>query len=284
MPIPVPGRLAEAVRRSTVHIHIASGREAGSGSGVVLAGGRVLTNAHVARGGPITVESWDGKRTPATIEKRDRSRDLALLQVPQLDAPSATLGDSGNLKAGIPVLAVGNPLGFIGALSSGVVHALRPITPGGPKWVHADVRLAPGSSGGPLALFDGQVIGINTMIVSSGLALAIPSRVVQHFLLPSARRKSFGVTIRPVQSKNSTGIGLMILEIEEGSAAERSSLLPGDILAGANGRKFRDSDDLQAAMDEAADGLLRVEFYRAEKPELRRVTVELKQQGVANAA
>lgn len=284
MPIPVPGRLAEALRRSTVHVRVAGGRQGGTGSGIALTHERVLTNDHViGSGGPITVEWWEGKETAATVIKADRHRDLALLQVPKLGAPPATLGDSGRLKAGTPVIAVGNPLGFIGALSSGVVHALRPIAGGGPQWVHADVRLAPGSSGGPLADFEGQIIGVNTMIVSSGLALAIPSRAVQNFLLPAAKRKTFGVTIRPVLSKNGQG-GLMILEIEPNSAAERSSLLPGDILTGANGYRFRDSDDLQTAMDEAADGLLRVEFYRAGKPELRRVAVELKQQQAANAA
>jgi serine protease Do len=228
------------------------------------------------------VEWWEGKAMAATVTKVDRHRDLALLQVPKLEAPPATLGDSSRLKAGTPVIAVGNPLGFIGALSSGVVHALRPLSGGGPKWIHADVRLAPGSSGGPLADFDGQVLGVNTMIIPSGLALAIPSRAIQNFLLPAAKRKTLGVTIRPVQGRNGQ-TGLMILEIEENSAAEKSSLLPGDILAGANGHKFRDTDDLQSAMDEAADALLHVEFYRAGKPELRRVAVELKQQ-VANAA
>ena len=283
MPIPVPGRLAEALRRSTVHVRVGGGRAQGSGSGIALTGDRVLTNAHVIRGGPISVEWWEGKATAATVAKVDRRRDLALLQVAKLEAPPATLGESSRLKAGTPVIAVGNPLGFIGALSSGVVHALRPIAEGGPKWIHADVRLAPGSSGGPLADFDGQVLGVNTMIVSSGLALAIPSRAVQHFLLPSTGRKTLGVTVRPVGFKNGQA-GLMILEVAEGGAAERSSLLPGDILAGANGRQFRDADDLQAAMDDAADGLLRVQFYRAGKPELRRVTAELKRQQVASAA
>ncbi len=283
MPIPVPGRLAESLRRSTVHVRVAGGRGAGSGSGIALAGNRVLTNAHVIRGGPITVEWWEGKTTAATVARVDRQRDLALLQVPKLEAPPATLGDSGRLQAGMPVIAVGNPLGFIGALSSGVVHALRSLAPGGPKWVHADVRLAPGSSGGPLADFEGQVVGINTMIVSSGLALAIPSRAVRHFLLPSSQRKTLGVTVRPVQGKNNQ-TGLMILELAEGGAAEKSSLLPGDILAGANGRQFQDTDDLQTALDEAADSLLRVEFYRAGKPELRRVAVELKPWQAASAA
>ena len=282
MPIPVPGRLGEALRRSTVHVRVAGGRQEGSGSGIALTGDRVLTNAHVIRGGPITVEWWEGKATAATVTKVDRHRDLALLQVPKLEAPPATLGDSSRLKAGTPVIAVGNPLGFIGALSSGVVHALRSLSGGGPKWIHADVRLAPGSSGGPLADFDGQVLGVNTMIIPSGLALAIPSRAIQSFLLPAAKRKTLGVTIRSVQWRNGQ-TGLMILEIEENSAAEKGSLLPGDILAGANSRKFRDTDDLQSAMDEAPDALLHVEFYRADKPELRRVAVELKQQ-VANAA
>lgn len=282
MPIPVPGRLVESLRRSTVHLRVGNGRAGGSGSGIVLTGERIITNAHVIRGGPVTVEWWEGKSVAATVAKVDRRRDLALLQVPKLEAPPATLGDSSRLKAGTPVLAVGNPLGFIGALSSGVVHALRPLAGGGPKWIHADVRLAPGSSGGPLADFDGQVLGVNTMIISSGLALAIPSRVVQQFLVPSAGRKALGVTVRPVQSRSGQ-IGLMILEVAEGGAAERSSLLPGDILAGADGIKFHDADDLQTAMDEAAHDLLHIEFHRAGRPELRRVTVELKQQ-VANAA
>jgi serine protease Do len=282
MPIPVPGRLAEALRRSTVHVRVDGGRAEGSGSGIALTGDRVITNAHVVRGGPVTVEWWEGKSTAATVTKVDRRRDLALLQVPKLEAPPAALGDSNRLKAGTPVLAVGNPLGFIGALSSGVIHAVRPVAGGGPKWIHADVRLAPGSSGGPLADFDGQVLGVNTMIISSGLALAIPSLIVQNFLLPSTARKTLGVTVRSVQSRNGQA-GLMILEVAEGGAAERSSLLPGDILAGAAGKKFRDADDLQAAMDEAADSLLHIEFYRAGRPELRRVAIELKQQ-VANAA
>lgn len=281
MPLPVPGRLAEALRRSTVQVCVANGRA--GGSGVALGGDRVLTNAHVIRGGPVTVASWEGKEIAATVTKVDRQRDLALLLVPKLNAMPVTLGDSSRLKAGTPVVAVGNPLGFIGALSSGIVHALRPIVPGGPKWVHADVQLAPGNSGGPLADFEGQVIGINTMVVPPSLALAIPSRAVQRFLTPSTEGRTFGVTVRPVQSRNGLS-GLMILEVSEGSAAERSSLLPGDILAGANGHRLRDSDDLQAAMDNAVNSLLRVEFYRGGRPELRRVAVELQQKRAANAA
>src|SRR5258706_12605695 len=104
-------------------------------------------------------------------------RDLASLKIGATGLPAATPGDSSALRVGELVIAVGNPMGFIGALTTGVVHAL----PNRKRWVAADVRLAPGNSGGPLADAQGCVIGINTMI-AGGLALAVPSNVVAEFL------------------------------------------------------------------------------------------------------
>src|SRR4051794_15437376 len=108
MPIPVPGRLGEALRRSTVHVRVAGGRQEGSGSGIALTGDCVLTNAHFIRGGLIPGGWGEGKERPATVKKVARHRDLPLLQVQKREPPPATLGDSSRLKAGTPVIAVGN--------------------------------------------------------------------------------------------------------------------------------------------------------------------------------
>src|SRR5258708_38875961 len=96
-------------------------------------------------------------------------------------------------------MAIGNPLGFVGALTTGVIHAVGPIRGlGSRSWVQADVRLAPGNSGGPLADARGHVIGINTM-VAGRLALAIPSNVVQNFLSAGPSGAWLGVTVHPVK-------------------------------------------------------------------------------------
>jgi serine protease Do len=274
MSVPVPGRVVESLRRSTVRV--ISGR--GNGSGVVLSGERIVTNAHVIAASRMSVELWDGKTLPASLTKIDRRRDLAILAVPALDAPAAIFGDSARLQAGTPVVAVGNPLGFTGAVSSGIVH-----TVGGSTWISADVRLAPGNSGGPLANFHGEVLGINTMIVAGGLALAISSRVVQSFLNRDASSLSLGVVVRPIRLR-SGGIGILILELVSGGAAESASLLPGDILAGANNSRFTNLHDLETAIDQAPAALLHLDFYRAGQTNLRRVSVQLRPEPILTAA
>lgn len=284
MPLPVPGRVAEALRRSTVQIIIGRGRQQGSGSGVALADERVLTNAHVVRGEQISIESWEGRALRASLVKMDRRRDLALLHAPGLDVTVGHLGDSDQLRVGTPVVAVGNPLGFTGAVSSGIVHRLGPAFPfSALPWIHADVRLAPGNSGGPLADFQGRIVGINTMIVSGGIALAIPSRAVQTFLSRSSVPRSLGVVVRPVQISK-TDIGMMILELVPRGAADIASLLPGDILVGAGDSRFRYVDDLQAAIDEAPAGLLQLAFYRGGTTSLRHVSARVAEETIPAAA
>ena len=115
----------------------------------------------------------------------DRRADLALLRVPRSGAPPAELADSDALRVGALVVALGHPLGLRRTLTAGVVHALAPARPGGRRWIHADVRLAPGNSGGPLADTAGRVVGINTMI-AGGLALAIPINDVRRFVASAA--------------------------------------------------------------------------------------------------
>jgi len=173
------GEIAEKLRRSTVLVP-AGGR--GSGSGVIWSSdGTVITNAHVARGTKISLQLWDGREFQATVASRDPHRDLAALHIDATNLPSASVADSSKVRPGELAIAIGNPLGFVGALTTGVIHAVGSIHGlGSQSWVQADVRLAPGNSGGPLADARGRVIGINTM-VAGRLALAIPSNVVQNF-------------------------------------------------------------------------------------------------------
>jgi serine protease Do len=175
------GEVAERLRRSTVQVS-AGGR--GAGSGVIWAAdGLIVTNAHVVRSDRPRVELWDGREFEAEVAASDTRRDLASIRIAAGGLPAATAGDSSALRPGELVLAVGNPFGFIGALTTGVVHALGPLRGlGRQTWVQAAVRLAPGNSGGPLADASGRVIGLNTMIAAGGLALAVPSNAVADFL------------------------------------------------------------------------------------------------------
>src|SRR5208282_1770804 len=118
---------------------------------------------------------------------------------------------------------------------TGVVHSVGALAGFAARpWVVSDVRLAPGNSGGPLANARGEVVGINTMIAAGGLALAIPSQAVNHFLsAPLEEHGVLGVVVRQIRA------GLIILEVIPGSPADRASLLQGDILLGAGGMRFQ---------------------------------------------
>jgi serine protease Do len=187
------GEIAEKLRRSTVVIHAGA---RGSGSGVIWSSdGTIITNSHVARGAPLRGQLWDGREFDATVASRDTQRDLAVLRAEATDLPSVIVADSSEVRPGELAIAIGNPLGFVGALTTGVIHAVGPIRGlGAQPWVQANVRLAPGNSGGPLADARGRVIGINTM-VAGGLALAIPSNVVRDFLSAGPLDCWLGVTV-----------------------------------------------------------------------------------------
>jgi len=273
------GEVAERLRRSTVEVHL-RGAQAG-GSGVIATpDGQIVTNAHVARG-DASVRLWDGREFPAKLVARDPRRDLAVLRVTASGLPAATFGDSSALRVGELVMAIGNPLGFVGALTTGVVHALGSLTGFGEQsWVLADVRLAPGNSGGPLADAAGRVVGINTMIVG-GLGAAVPSNAVAALLRRGASGFSLGVTVQAVRLEDQR-FGLLVLKVERGSPAEAASLWPGDALIGADGRPFRAVDDLHAALDRAG-GLIRLQFVRGDRSATREVTVRL-ERAVAEAA
>jgi serine protease Do len=189
--------VAAAVRPSVVQV-----RPGDSGGGGVVLLRRnelvVVTNAHVARGTVgerVHIVSHHQQVYPARIELTDPRRDVALLTLrPRspggaADLSPARLGDAMMLRPGQLVLAVGHPFGLVNAVTTGVVHAVGPVRNGmeptlrhwGLSWVQADVRLAPGNSGGPLCDIEGRVIGINTMIIG-GLALAVPAPEIRALL------------------------------------------------------------------------------------------------------
>ncbi|MGH7392971.1 MAG: S1C family serine protease [Candidatus Rokuibacteriota bacterium] len=177
-------RIADRLQEVTVEIY----SPGGGGAGIVWAPDLVVTNAHVARAACVRVGLADDRRVEARLLVADRRTDLALLRVSRVGVVPAALADSDALRVGALVVALGHPLGLRRTLTAGVVHAFAPAPPGGRRWIHADLRLAPGNSGGPLADTAGQVVGINTMI-AGGLALAIAINDVRRFVaaaVPSA--------------------------------------------------------------------------------------------------
>jgi serine protease Do len=269
------GEIAEQLRRSTVLIH--AGR-LGSGSGVIWSSdGVIVTNAHVARGSNVAVHLWDGREFSASVTARDSRRDLAALQIPADSLPAACPADSSQLRPGELAIAIGNPLGFVGAVTTGVIHAVGPLRALDPQtWVQATVRLAPGNSGGPLANALGQVIGVNTM-VAGRLALAVPSNAVCDFFAVEPRTARLGVAVRPVRLPRVYGrrFGLLLLEVEPGGPAAQASLMAGDILLGTEDEPFRSIEDLAKAIDGQSFRLLRLEFLRGDYSRVSRVTLQL---------
>jgi serine protease Do len=275
------GPIAEQLRRSTVQV--ASGRR-GQGSGfVVKSNGVIATNAHVLSDSALTVRLWDGSSFPASLKARSSRRDLAVLQIPTTNLTPVALSNSDDLRVGELVIAVGNPLGFIGAVTTGVVHAIGRRPGLGPvKWIQADVQLAPGNSGGPLADARGRVVGVNTM-VAAGLGLAVPSNAVAQLLAGDLDQAPLGVVVRPatVRASGAERLGLVVLEVIAGSAAEYASLRIGDTIVGIEGKALSSLDDLEQALAGSGERLLRLQFIRGDPNKIRNVTVRL---GVLQAA
>jgi len=175
--------VVEQLRHITVQVRT---RRAATGAGILWntgepeGSGLVITNAHVVPGNQATIELGDGSVARARVVARDPKRDLAALEVelePARTTAAAVVRDS-PLHVGELVIAIGHPGGFVGAATLGIVHADESARDGRtPRWVRADVRLAPGFSGGPLADAAGRLVGVNTMIQGS-LALAVPAAAV----------------------------------------------------------------------------------------------------------
>src|SRR5579864_4981228 len=263
------GEVGELLRRSTVYIHSSGRHGQSAGSGVIWdSEGTVVTNSHVLGTGEHLVELWDGRAFRADVQARDDVRDLAKLKLPATGLPAATFRKHA-MRPGELVVAVGNPMGFTGALTTGIVHEVGPFPGLGRRpWVQAAIRLAPGNSGGPLADAAGHVAGINTMIVSRGIALAIPSAIVEDFLHYGATPR-LGVTVRSVRLDHGA-LGLLLLNVEPDSPAARASLLIGDVLIG-----FTTAADLAEAIGKAGSGGLKLRFLRGDRAREREVVLSL---------
>lgn len=255
--------IASALRRVTVSVRDAASRGTrGQGAGIIWSpDGTIVTNAHVASGATARVSLADGRSADARLIARDRRRDLALLMVDSARLggaalPSATLGAPSRLRAGDVVLALGHPLGVEHAMAMGVVHA-------GPDlrrspYIAADIRLAPGNSGGPLADSQGRIVGVNSMI-AGGLGVAISVDAVREFIAGAMPRPTLGVQLRPVQVRmpagaNTTSLGLLVLTVDPSGAAARGGVMQGDLLLGHAGRPFTSRGDLTTLLRDAGPG------------------------------
>ena len=230
--------VVERLRAGVVSIR----SRAGGGSGTAWGedGGLIVTNNHVVDGDRTDVLTWDGRSFTGTVVATDREHDLAAIE-PGVKLDGLSAADSSAVRAGQLALAVGNPWGQRGFVTAGIIMR----TPGngragpGPlgQTIQADVALAPGNSGGPLADARGHVIGINSMI-AGGIAVAIPSNVVAEFVAGLAAPKGvLGISAQPVPlpGQGDEAAGLLITEIATGSPAEAAGLLPGDIMVALDG-------------------------------------------------
>jgi serine protease Do len=181
--------LVERLRRSVVVVRDGYGH----GSGVIWeSDGLIVTNHHVVGHEAAEVELADGRRLTARVVGRDPRHDLAALAVRASGLDTAPVGDARKLRVGELILALGNPLGVRGTATLGIVSA-----DGNGTWMgharrellQADVALAPGNSGGPLADTAGRVVGIASMILAPGIAVAVPSHVVRRFVASLQRLK-----------------------------------------------------------------------------------------------
>jgi serine protease Do len=246
-------------------------KEQGVGSGIVVdPTGYILTNAHVVEHATsVSVMVFrhrnrpaggieDAQRFVAKVLGRDALTDIALLKVEASDLPALQLANSDQVHVGQLALAFGSPLGLENTVTLGVISAtqrqLNSATP--VVYLQTDAAINPGNSGGPLVDIRGEVIGMNTMIVSQsggseGVGFSIPSNMIR-FIYEQlrkqghVRRGAIGIVGREITPTLSNGLGLaehtgIILEdVAPGSSADRSGLRPGDILLGVDGKPFED--------------------------------------------
>ncbi len=221
----------------------------GMGSGFVIDGeGHILTNFHVVEGArQLEVTTSDKKKYKAQIVGTDPIHDLAVIQIPTKTVPQAEIGDSKSLVVGQKVYAIGNPFGLSGTMTRGIISSIRSLK--GERGyideaIQTDAAINPGNSGGPLLNAHGQVIGINTMILtggveqSAGIGFAIPINTAKAVLddlvhLGRVRRPELGVRTIPIgpELANQMGLsadsGLLVVQVVSGSAAERAGIHGG---------------------------------------------------------
>jgi S1-C subfamily serine protease len=275
----------------------------GMGSGFVIdSEGHILTNYHVIESArQVEVTTSDKKKYKAQIIGVDPPHDLAVIQIPSKSVPQAEIGDSKNLIVGQKVFAIGNPFGLSGTMTRGIISSIRSLR--GERGfideaIQTDAAINPGNSGGPLLNSRGQVIGINSMILtggveqSAGIGFAIPINTAKAVLddlvhLGRARYPSLGVRTLPIgpQLADDLGLaadsGLLVVQVVEGSAADRAGLragserayigntpinLGGDLIVAVDGEALTDQQELSHVMQKHRAGdTVTVTIYRGKK-------------------
>jgi S1-C subfamily serine protease len=276
----------------------------GQGSGFVIdKDGHILTNYHVvADARQVEVTLHNRKKYKATVVGTDPAHDLAVIQIKAPDLVPAVLGDSRNLQVGQKVYAIGNPFGLAGTMTRGIVSSIRPVRePNGgatiDEAIQTDAAINPGNSGGPLMNWHGEVIGINTMILSSvgqssGVGFAIPINTAKAVLndlmtLGRVRRPALGVRTIPISPELADEIGLpvdyglLIVQVIPGGSADHAGLrggteraylgntlimLGGDLMVAVDGEKIEDEDTLLQIMNNHRAGdTVKITIYRNKK-------------------
>jgi serine protease Do len=249
--------LVRSVSGSVVNVSTRSAEDAGStepdslGSGFIISpNGYVVTNNHVVdKAQQIAVRLEDGREFFAELVGRDPSTDLALLRLKGSelrDLPTAFLGNSDKLEVGDWALAIGNPFGLDHSVSLGIIAAKERVIGIGPfdDFIQTDALINPGNSGGPLFNMRGEVVGVNTAIVSrgQGIGFAVPINMVKE-LLPNLlinghlERGWLGVNVfEQPRTSQGTPKGAIIKDVFRGSPAAAAQIKPGDRLTAVNGR------------------------------------------------
>ncbi len=237
-------------------------RQMGEGSGVIVdPKGYILTNNHVVAGADkLTIRLFDGREFKGDVKGTDAKTDLAVVHVEAKDLPVATLGDSDKIQVGEWAIAIGSPFGLEETVTVGVISAKGRTGLGTGTYedfIQTDASINPGNSGGPLVNIEGEVIGVNAMIISpgQGIGFAIPINLAKTIMMELIKT---GKVIRPW-----VGIGLqdltpelmeafkvtekegaLISQVYQGSPAEKAGLKIGDIVVQIDGKKIKDSQDV----------------------------------------
>jgi len=260
--------VAERLAPSVANLRVTRGRRAGGGSAVVITpDGFLLTSAHVVEGStrPGRASFVDGRELRFDVVGSDPHSDLAVLRAEADDLVAAELGDAERLRVGQLVVAIGNPNGFAGSVTAGVVSALGRSLPTGSgrivdNVIQTDAALNPGNSGGALADGRGRVVGVNTAVAGVGLGLAVPvndaTRQIVGALMTEGRfrRAYLGIAggSRPLPPRFARrlgrGSGVEVVQVVDGSPAAEAGLRPEDLVVELDGSPVTDVGDIQRLM------------------------------------
>jgi serine protease Do len=273
--------------------------EHGIGSGVIISpDGYIVTNNHVIDGSTdIRVTMGDRRILPAKLIGADALTDLAVIKVNATNLPSVPWGNSTELRPGETVLAFGNPFGFRFTVTRGIVSALNRPNPYSDdarkpgQFIQTDAAINPGNSGGPLVDARGEVIGINTFLISSsgsfsGMGFAIPSQIVRPTVETLIRDGKvthgyIGIGISDISPENAKffevkdNTGAVVTQVEPDSPGAKAGLKIGDVISQLNGKKISDAGELQVEVGQNRPGTtLKLEVLREGKTVTVPVTLE----------